>query len=190
MTDYEDTLRRLLKGNFADLSPQERQERSDQIIRLSATAAMALGAAPLPFLELPVLVTMVRAIGKVYGVESTGKKALLQLLVSLGGGILLRQGLRLLPFGGSLPFLSRIYGATYALGKATQLYFSRGEPLPKEDMRRVFQETLKAKTEEQAGHMESVDFEGRLRTLESLKDKNLISEQEYRERRGALLAML
>ena len=52
VAEYEDTLRRLLRGTFEDLSEAERHERTEQIIRASALAAMAPGAAPRPPLEM------------------------------------------------------------------------------------------------------------------------------------------
>ena len=190
VAEYEDTLRRLLRGTFEDLSEAERRERTEQIIRASALAAMALGATPVPLLEMPVLAAMVRAIAKVHGVEQGGAKGLIQLGASLGGGIFLRQVMRLIPFAGPLPHLSRIYGATYALGRTAQIYFARGAPLREEELRREFEATLAAKTEEQASRMKAGRFEARLEELRRLRAKGLLSEEEYREKRGALLALL
>ena len=88
---YEDTLKRLLKGDFAELPPGERKAKTEQIIKTSAMAAMALGATPVPLLEMPVMAAMVRAIGKVYGVNSIGKKAMLEIAAAMGGGLVMRQ---------------------------------------------------------------------------------------------------
>ena len=190
VAEYEDTLRRLLRGTFEDLSEAERRERTEQIIRASALAAMALGATPVPLLEMPVLAAMVRAIAKVYGVEPRGRKGLIQLGASLGGGIFFRQVMRLIPFAGPLPHLSRIYGATYALGRTAQIYFAREAPLREEELRREFEATLAAKTEEQATRMKAGNFEARLEELRRRRAKGLISEEEYQEKRGALLTLL
>ena len=45
LREYEDTLRRLVRGDFEDLSPQERREKVEQVLRASAGAAMATGSA-------------------------------------------------------------------------------------------------------------------------------------------------
>ena len=185
---YEDTLSRLLKGSFADLSPEMRKEKTEQIIRASAGAAMAMGATPVPLLEMPVIAAMVRAVGKVYGVEKISKKLMLEIAAAMGGGMVMRQALRLIPFVGAMTGASRIYATTWAVGRAAEYYFSRGQRVSGEDMRRVFQETMEAKQHEQesgAGGLEE-----RLRKLDDLYGKKLISEQEYLNKKRELLESL
>ena len=187
---YEDTLKRLLRGNFADLAPAERAAKVDEIIQGAALAATALAAAPVPLLEMPVLAAMVRAIGKVYGVERTAKKALLELGAALGSALVLRQGLRLIPVVGGMAGASQTYGATWALGRAAQLYFSAAGKTPKAEMRRVFRETMENKSRDQAEHMEASGLEEKFRTLEKLRGERLITEAEYHRKRAELLAEL
>jgi uncharacterized protein (DUF697 family) len=187
---YEETLKRLLRGGFADLSPAEREQQVEQIIQAAALAAMALGSAPLPLLEMPVLAAMVRAIGKVYGVERTGRKVLLELAAALGGALALRQALRLIPVVGGMANASRIYGATWALGRAAQFLFTRGKDASREEMREVFRETMQNKTREQAERAEALGLEEKLRTLKRLRRRGLISEEEYGQKRSELLAEL
>lgn len=130
VSEHENTLRRLLRGGFDDLTLDERRTRAELVIRISARASVALAGAPIPFLELPVHAAMVGAIGKIYGKDMSGSKILLQLAASMGGGLAVRQLLRLIPVGGSLSMLARVHAATWALGKAAQLYFEQrsGEP--------------------------------------------------------------
>lgn len=187
---YEDTLRRLLKGDFAGLPPEARREKTDQIIKASAMAAMAMGAVPVPLLEMPVLAAMVRAIGKVHGVESPGKKVMLEIAAAVGGGMVLRQAMRLVPFVGGLAGASGIYANTWAVGRVAEFYFSRGQSASGEEMRRVFRETMEEKSHEGEQRADPADLERRLRALDDLRKKNLIDEQEYREKKRALLASL
>ena len=187
---YEDTLKRLLKGDFKDLSPEERQHRVEQIIQAGATTAMALGAAPIPFLETPVMAAMVRAIGKVHGTNQTGKRALLELAGAMGGGLALRQLSRLIPIGGSVVFASRIYGATWALGRAADLYFSSQVKPSSDDIRQVYEETMDRKMKEQEGKMNASDFETRLKELDDLLKRKVITPEEYRKKREQLLESL
>lgn len=185
LKSYEDTLRRLLKGDFADLPPGERKAKVEQIIKTSAVAAMAMGAVPVPLLEMPVMAAMVRAIGKVYGVNTIGKKAMLEIAAAMGGGLVLRQAMRLIPFVGAMAGASRVYGTTWAVGRVAEVYFSRAQSVSGEEMRRVFEETMEAKRHEQGQGGENL--EERLRTLENLYIKQLISEQEYRRKKQDLL---
>lgn len=185
---YQDTLTRLLKGGFADIPPEERREKTDQIIRASAAAAMAMGATPVPFLEMPVIAAMVRAIGKVYGVDTISKKAMLEIAAAMGGGLLVRQAFRLIPFVGAMAGVSRVYATTWAVGRAAQFYFSGGQDMPGQSIRQVFDETMEAKQRDQGAGGESL--EERLRKLDDLYQKKLISEQDYLNKKRELLDSL
>ncbi|MCZ6843987.1 MAG: hypothetical protein O7G32_14310 [SAR324 cluster bacterium] len=187
---YEDTLKRLVSGDFAELSPAERGEKAEQMIQACAAAAMAMGAAPVPLLELPVFAAMVRALGKVYGAEAVGKKVLLEIAAAAGGGLLLRQAMRFVPFVGGMANASRIYGTTWALGRAAQFYFSRRQAPSREELRQVFQETVENKSREQDERMAGQGLDEKLRTLDKLRKQRLISEEEYQQKRHALLGAL
>ena len=191
LRDYEDTVRRLLKGSFQDLSPAVRREKVEQIIGLSAMAAMATASAPIPFLELPVQLAMVRAIAKVNGVEKPGKKVLWELAGALGGGLFFRQVMRMLPFIGPLPYLSRIYGATWALGRVAHIYFDQdGPPGEPERLRTLYERTAAERTREQSERLQRGDLEAQLRYLDDLLARTVISEAEYRKKRDELLALI
>jgi uncharacterized protein (DUF697 family) len=188
LQDFRDTLRRLLRGNFADLSESERRERVEQIIGLSAMAAMAVAATPVPFLELPVQAAMVRAIARVHGYDRSGRQVLFELGAALGGALVLRQVFRLLPLVGPLPFLSRIYGATYALGRVAHVYYAAGlEPRP-EELRRLFETTAADQTRSEARALEREEVASTLRFLDELRARAVITEQEYRRKRDEVLA--
>jgi len=188
--DFEDTLRRLLRGSFADLSEGERRDRVEQIVGLSSMAAMAMAATPVPFLELPVQAAMVRAIARVHGYEKSGRQVLWELGAALGGGLVMRQVLRLLPVVGPLPYLSRIYGATYALGRVAHVYYAAGiEPQP-EELRHLFHRTAEAQTREEAHQLRRDDVESTLRWLDELRARAVITEQEYRRKRDEVLAAI
>ncbi len=120
---FENTLRRLVRGDFDDLPDAERQERVFLVIGLCADAATGLAAMPVPFLELPVHAAMVGAIGKIHGHTPFDRKGLKRILASIGGGMALRQLTRLAPFFGRIPFAARVHGATWTLGLAAQTYF-------------------------------------------------------------------
>ena len=185
--DYEDTLRRLLKGEFEDLSPEARREKVEQVISLSAMAAMATAAAPVPFLELPVQLAMVRTIARINGVKSPGRKLLWELVGTLGGGLVMRQIMRMVPLVGALPYLSRIYGATWALGRVAHVYFSGEAPESKEELRRMFEETAGKTSAEQSERMRRGDLEAQLRYMDDLLERNVITREEHRRKREELL---
>lgn len=187
--DYEDTLRRLLRGDFADLSEAQRRERAEQVIRLSAVAAMAMAAAPVPLLDLPVLLAMVSGIARIYGRRS-GRAVYFQLLAALGGGLFLRHVWRYLPTIGPLPHLSRVYGATWALGQAATVYFAAVPPPERETLRAEFERTLEARSAEEEAHLQAIALEKRLGELQNLRDRQLITEAEFQAKRAELLDSL
>lgn len=192
--DYRDTLERLLRGDFADLSPEARREKIEQIIAVSTQAAVLLGMAPVPFLDIPVQGAMVRAIAKVHGVRGHERKLLLQVAAALGGGALIRQALRLIPVAGGLSRATRVYAATWALGRAADRYYAAlardGRPPAEADVRAEFEHTLHERARSHAERMDATDAEARLRELKRLHDQGLIDEAEYRHKRGEILAGL
>lgn len=188
--DYEDTLRRLLKGEFEDLSAEARREKVDQIVGLSAMAAMAMATAPIPFLELPVQMAMVRAIARVNGVKAPGRKVLWELVGALGGGIVMRQVMRMVPLVGPLPYLSRIYGSTWALGRVAHLFYSGEAPKDEEALRRMFEETASKVSAEQSERMRQGNLEAQLRYLDDLLERAVITPEEHRRKRDELLGKI
>jgi len=188
--DFDDTLRRLLRGNFADLTEADRRDRVEQIIGLSAMAAMAMAATPVPFMELPVQAAMVRAIARVHGQDKSGREVLMELAAALGGGMVFRQVMRLLPLVGPLPFLSRIYGATYALGRVAQVYYAAGLAPGSGELRQLFEDTAREETVMQSRRLDRDEVASTLRYLDELRARAVISEREYRRKRDEVLAAI
>ena len=185
---HEDTLRRLLRGSFDDLTPQQRRVRADAVVRLCTNTSTLLAAAPLPFLELPVHAAMVQALGKIYGVSGAGRTAFLRVAASLGGGLALRNLLRFVPAGGALSVVARVHAATWSLGRAAQFYFERQGDVARSDLRRTFDEAqTQALT---TAPMDELDLAGRLGRLDELRRRGLLNETEYRRRRSRLLSRL
>jgi len=66
---YKELIEKLLSGNFDQATQKERdQPRSRSSMPLLWTS-VAVSFIPIPFIEAPIQITMVRAIGKVYGQE-------------------------------------------------------------------------------------------------------------------------
>jgi uncharacterized protein (DUF697 family) len=215
MRAHADTLNRLLDdGGFKDLPQIEREKRVEEIIQVSSTAAVGMASLPLPFLDLPVLVGMVGAIGKVHGLDMTDRQLYSQVLATIGGGIMLRQLLRAIPFGGTL-YAAQIYGATWALGRVAQTYCTTKTLPNPDDLQRLFEETLARKSAEHKARQEAAvtaalnrtpvpagaqpgastaklaapgDASRRMKELQALKDQQLITEDEYRAKRDQSLA--
>ena len=189
LAQHKDTLDRLVAGNFKDLSPEQRRERVEEIIRVSASAAVGMAAIPIPFLDLPVLMTMVGAIGRVHGIDPSENRLWYQVLGVLGGGLVLRQVLRMVPFGGQL-YAAQMYGATWALGRTAELFCTNSTVPSTEDLKSIFEETLRRKAEEHEKKQSQphASPEQRLRDLANLREKKLITEAEFEKKRAEILA--
>ena len=191
---YRDTLHRLIRGDFRDLTAEERRAKVEQIVQVAASAAMVLAAAPVPLLDLPVQAAMVRAVAKVHGVEGSERRLLLKLATALGLGFMLREALRLIPLAGGISHLSRVYGATWALGQAADFYFERAAraelPLDPEGARRRFEETLRRKSGEQAERFRASDALDRIKAFKAEFDSGRIGDAEFRARVESLLSGL
>jgi uncharacterized protein (DUF697 family) len=189
---HEDTLRRLARGGFDDLTLEQRRVRAREIVRLSAGAAVGVCAAPVPFLEVPVQAAMVRALAKVYGVPGGSRKVWLHMGLTMGGGLVLRRLLRIVPVAGSASVISRVYSATWALGHVAQLVLERQSgaqhlPAVRQDLRRTFDETMARKQAETEARLAELDVRRRLAALAALRDEGLLTAVEFQRRRDALL---
>jgi uncharacterized protein (DUF697 family) len=189
---YRDTIARLMRGNFQDLTPEQRRDKVEQVIQICASAAMVLSAMPVPFLDLPVHAAMVRAVARVHGMDGSERQLVWKLAAGLGLGFTIREGLRFVPFAGNLTRLTRAYGAAWALGQAADLYFEhaarKAAPPDPESAQRTFALTLERKSEEQAVRLQGHAVVQRLRELKMDWDAGRIDEATFRSRVEVLLA--
>ena len=187
--EYKSLIQRLISGNFAQATQQERDKTVMAIIHASAVTSTALSIIPVPMVETPVQITMVRAIGKVYE-QDLDEKVVLEILSVVGGNYLLRQLLRLIPYVGWAINLSRVYGATWAMGAAAEYYFKHDREVEKEELMKVFKTVLKQKTQEKEKERTDRRVIERLEELKSLLDKKLISQEEYDRKREVIIEEL
>ncbi|MGI0486343.1 YcjF family protein [Pantanalinema rosaneae CENA516] len=134
-----------INGDFSDCNDEERQKLCSQIRVIAGGAAAALALAPVPFADIftitPVQYLMVRAIGNIYGYKIS-EKSVGEIVAVIGGGFLGQQTILALfkiglPGAGGLVGSTFVYGWTYGIGKAAELYFSSGMTATKEDLKRA-----------------------------------------------------
>lgn len=187
--EYTSLIQRLVSGNFAQVTQAERDKTVMAIIHASAVTSTALSMIPLPMVETPVQIVMVRAIGKVYEQE-LDEKIVVEILSILGGNFALRQLMRFIPYVGFLVNISRVYGTTWAMGAAAEYYFKHDREVEKEELMKVFKTVLKQKTQEKEKDMKDRHTPERLQELKNLLDRKLISQEEYDRKREAILEEL
>ena len=187
--EYKDLIQRLVSGDFSQVTQQERDSTITKIIHASAVTSTLVSIIPLPLIETPIQITMVRSIGKVYE-QDLDEKVVLEIMSVIGGNVLLRQLMRLIPYVGFVVNLSRVYGTTWAIGAAAEYYFKHDREVEKEELMRVFKTVLKQKTREKESEITERRIEERLEELKKLLDKELISQEEFDKKREAIIAEL
>jgi uncharacterized protein (DUF697 family) len=187
--EYKSLLQRLLSGDFEQATQKERDQIVSTIIYASAVTSVLVSIIPVPFIETPIQITMVRGIGRVYG-QDLDEKVVLEILSVIGGNVLLRQLIRLIPYVGFVIRVSRVYGTTWAMGSAAEYYFKHNREVEKEELMRVFKSVLKQKTQEKETEIREKRTEERLEELETLLEKQLITPEEYDKKREAIISEL
>lgn len=132
---YSARIARFLANDFANAGAEKRRELAAEARRTSAWTVAALAPMPLPFADVwtitPVQMTMVRAIGNIYGYKMDANTAK-EMLGVVGGG-LLGQQLCLALFKIGMPGVGGFTGAAFAffwthgLGHAAEAYFKSGK---------------------------------------------------------------
>jgi uncharacterized protein (DUF697 family) len=187
--EYKELIQKLVSGDFSQVTQEERDNTVSRIIHASAVTSALVSIIPVPLIETPIQITMVRSIGKVYEQE-LDEKVVLEIMSVIGGNVLLRQLIKLIPYVGFVVNVSRVYGTTWALGAVAEYYFKHDREVEKEELMRIFKSVLKQKTREKENEMQQKHTEERLEELKSLLDKQLITQEEYDKKREAIIAEL
>lgn len=187
--EYKALIQKLAAGDFTQATQQERDNTVIRIIHASALTSTLISIIPVPMIETPIQITMVRAIGKVYEQE-LDEKVVLEIMSVIGGNVLLRQLMRLIPYIGFVVNVSRVYGTTWAIGATAEYYFKHNREVEKEDLMRVFKTVLRQKTQEKEQEMYERHTEERLAELKKLLDKQLITQEEYDQKRKVIISEL
>jgi len=186
--ELDNTLRRLIAGDFHDYTPEQKKALVERII--SASALAAAFSSPVPLLDLPIQAAMISAIAKVCGEQVGPKQALLRITGTLGLGMLLRQTGRVLPIGGNVTRLGRVYAATWALGQAAYLHYAGHGKVGRAQMRDLYHKTLMEKQMEQSARSHAQHIKEQLTELDHLVQDGVITLDEYRHKRKEILQKL
>lgn len=130
--------------------PALRRAAADKIIRQAAMLNTAIGAEPIPFIDIPVLLTtqarMVLRIAAIYGEPFTARHAK-ELIGTIAGGLAFRylaqQGAKLVPIGGWAVAAGIAAVGTWAIGHVAIEYFESGKRLTRQQMRDMYKTVLK-----------------------------------------------
>lgn len=130
--------------------PALRRSLTMKVIRNSAVLNTAAGAEPIPFIDIPVLLTtqarMVLKIAAIYGEPFSARHAK-ELIGTIAGGLAFRylaqQGAKLVPVGGWAVAGGIAALGTWSIGLVAVEYFESGKRLTRQQMRDMYKNILK-----------------------------------------------
>ena len=148
---YMDSIQKVLKADFTNISTEERDRASRDTIMLCSLACAGLMLQPIPGLEqgvIPVQIGMVLAIAHIHGEELSRKRAteiLMDIAAISGVSIVGRQVLStvakvLLPGLGGLIGAPSAFSVCWATGHAAIHYMRAGGKVDKDSIRKIFEE--------------------------------------------------
>ncbi|HYP40096.1 MAG TPA: GTPase [Chloroflexia bacterium] len=130
--------------------PALRRSASNRVIKQSTMLNTAVGAEPIPFIDIPVLLTtqvrLVLRIAAIYGEPFTSRHAK-ELITTIAGGLAFRylaqQGAKLVPTGGWAIAAGIAAVGTWSIGQVAVEYFESGKRLTRQQMRDMYKHILK-----------------------------------------------
>jgi small GTP-binding protein len=130
--------------------PPLRRAMASRIIKQHAILNSAAGAEPIPFIDIPVLLTtqvrMMLKIATIYG-EPFSTRHAKELVGTIAGGLAFRfiaqQGAKLVPVGGWAVAASIAALGTWSIGQVAIEYFESGKRLTRQQMREMYKNSLK-----------------------------------------------
>jgi small GTP-binding protein len=129
--------------------PSVRRVAANRVIRNAALFNTAVGAEPVPLIDIPFLLTnqarLVLRIAAIYGEPFTTRHAR-ELIATIAGGLAFRylaqQGAKLVPFGGWAVAAGIAAVGTWAIGQVAVEYFESGKRLTPKQMREMYKTIL------------------------------------------------
>ena len=130
--------------------PALRRSVAQRAIRQTAMLNTAVGAEPIPLVDIPLLLTtqarLVLRIAAIYGEPFTARHAK-ELISTIAGGLAFRylaqQGAKLVPAGGWAVAAGIAALGTWAIGQVAVEYFESGKRLTRQQMRDMYKTILK-----------------------------------------------
>lgn len=127
-----------------------RRSAAQRVVRHAAVLNTAVGAEPVPFLDIPILLTMqarmILRIAAIYGEPFTSHHAK-EMISTIAGGLAFRylaqQGAKLVPVGGWAVAGGIAALGTWAMGNVAIEYFESGKRLTRKQMREMYKTALK-----------------------------------------------
>ncbi|MEQ1502609.1 MAG: DUF697 domain-containing protein [Myxococcota bacterium] len=196
MASYSEVVDRVMRGDYASATDQERDEAVHKVIAACAIAASAVTIQPIPFVDsallAPIQIGMVQAIGRVRGFQ-LDRKSVLEILSTLGASLVAQNAMmaaaKFVPFFGWVVTVSMAYALTWAIGEVSDFYFKSGRGASERELREMFDRVYRQKKDEkQTANASNERLRDKLQQLKEAFDAGLIDEAEFARKKEELLA--
>ncbi|MBW2453062.1 MAG: DUF697 domain-containing protein [Deltaproteobacteria bacterium] len=196
MASHIETVRRIMKGDFAEATDEEKVQAVDDVKKACATAAAAVAIQPVPLLDVallsPIQIVMVQAIGQVHGYK-LNKRSVLEVLSTFGTSILAQNAVlsaaKFVPFAGWLVSVSMAFALTYAIGEVADYYFRTGRGASPAELKSMFKKVYKEKrAEKQQAHSSDGTLKDKIKQLNEAFEAGLLTQEEFDKKKEDLLA--
>lgn len=193
---YLDTLNRVLQGDYADATDEEREAAVAEVVQVCAVAAGAVAIQPFPLVDLvlvtPIQVGMVQAIGRIFG-HRLDEKSVVEILSTFGASLvaqnLIVAAAKLIPFAGWVAGVAMSYALTWAIGDVSAEYFRKGRGVKPEDLRARFDKVFRQKRDEKiARHKSNTTLKERLAELKEAHEAGLIDAATFEAKKQEMLS--
>lgn len=198
MGGYADTIGRVMSGDFAGASDEEKARHVRELIQVCAIAAGAVAVQPIPLLDIallaPIQIGMVQGIGRIHGYD-LDRKSVLEILSTFGASLVAQSVImtaaKLIPFFGWAAALSMAYALTYAIGEVSDHYFRTGRGVSQASLREMFDSSYRrARADKEQSAAANVTLKAKLEQLTKAYELGLLTEDEYAKKKEELLRAL
>jgi len=196
MSQYLDTIHRVLDGNYDDATPEEKAQAVREMIQVCSVAAAAVAVQPFPLIDAllisPVQIALVQAIARIHGYK-LDQKSVVEILSAFGAALvtqnLIIAAAKLVPFAGWIVGISMAYALTWAVGEVAEYYFKNGRGVSQDDLQVMFKKVYHAKkAEKEAAHKGDTTLKEKLQQLKDAREAGMITEDEFNAKKESLLA--
>lgn len=196
MARYIDTLKRVVEGDYANASDEEKDQAVTEVKKVGSAAAAAVAFQPLPLVDLalvsPIQILMVQAIARVRGFK-IDRRAAVEILSTFGASLLAQNAImaaaKFVPFAGWLVSISMAYALTYALAEVADHYFRNGRGASADELKQMFKRVYQEKrAEKEAQHKGNASLKDKLEQLKDAYKSGLLTEEQYEKKKEELLS--
>lgn len=196
MSSHLETIKRVLDGDYADATDEQRQAAVKELVQVCSVAASAMTIQPFPLLDTaliaPVQIAMVQGIGKIHG-HKLDTKSILEMLSTFGASIVAQNVImaaaKFVPFVGWVVTISMAYAMTWAIGEVSDHYFRNDRKVDEGELKAMFERVYKAKKAEKTdAHKSDKTLKDKLEQLKKAHADGLLTEAEFEAKKAQLLA--